>query len=532
MFGKHVKIVVALGFIPIFMILGRQLTKADNFYPSGDINNCKFASTVGIGYESLPNNITYSPTDLVGVQSQWLNNHAMKDVADVSYPNAHRFSGVADTVAVPPNTKLDVSLFAWNYTGHEVNTNSIQLFTSKSDPTQGDLTKLGAGGVYSTTIFDGGNASRSGKRLNLPGAGSFPNRTDTTGRIIYSFTTIQPIVVVSRTVTSSINNGKLKLTYNLSLRNTSQYNVCNIRVKSNLANGEIYDQTFCFTANELKQIIYTADFPDTYPQLITDSGVNISDPNYYKESSATPYSNIFDAHNYNAKTALVFRNDLNAPSNWYAAQPSWGETDSGLLSVQIIPYSFSTPAISINLPPIISLNKLVKLNNGSEVKSIQANPGDILTYDIVIANTGANARNLLVTDLLPINAGILIDKGDASINANNISWNLPLLNTNSTIHKYLKFKLNNIFPIGKTSLVNTVSLLTVNTTFTSSASTTIDVIAQPVASYAHLPYKAFYIAKTGSNLTLPLVLSVVGSFSSTVGIVVSIRFIKSNHEIF
>ena len=103
---------------------------------------------LGVGYtENLSNAVSYDSGSVVGERSNWIGSHRFTDVATYLYPNAHRLNNKADYVAVPPNTEVSFGTWFYNYSGHDIKVFFVNLFTSRSNYENGDLTKLGSAGT-------------------------------------------------------------------------------------------------------------------------------------------------------------------------------------------------------------------------------------------------------------------------------------------------------------------------------------------------------------------------------------------------
>jgi len=429
---------------------------ADSFFPTGEIDNCQFASTIGVQYQNPGIGVNFNAGSLQGESGNWLQNKTMNDVADISFPDARRYPGVADSVSVPPNTKVEVGLFAWNYSGHTIGVQGIELFTSRTDPSLGDLTRIGAGGRQGEIRFDQNSKTRLGKKVSTGPLGTYQNRVHTGGRIFYSFTTIQPIQLVSRSVTPVKTGANLKLNYSLTLRNSSTYNVCGLKVLDNLPNGINFQQDLCLNANETKTINYEADLGTNYGTSISISPATIQDNNYYREHSGSKYSSPNAVDNYEARTAYVWRNDSSAPS-WSGLQPSWGQAERNLISVEIIPYSFSTTSTTVFIAPDLTISKLVSDSDEQNVQSNTANAEEVLNYTIQLKNNGPRLSGIKLLDIFPNEFFEVAELGDAALNPDNtMQWNLGSLDPGAEVSFTPRLKLKRPQTIGDHIVTNKV----------------------------------------------------------------------------
>ncbi len=450
-----------LFFIFIYICISLFIKKnifADSFYPYGMVSNCKFASTSAVQFNKLPYDIQYNKSHLHGKSGNWIQSHDIFDVADISYPNARRYPFVADYVSVPPKTQIDIGLFAWNYSSHTIDTNKVIFFTSQSNPQHGDLTKLGAKGTYGYINFDHGNAFRQGKYITAYNLGSFAHRYPHKGRIFYSFQTIQPIKYIDRKIESIIDNSNsLKLKISLTLKNISKYNVCNIQVSDKLPGGETYNNKICLNSNQSKTLTYYSELNNDFEENIQISGAQISDPNRYKESNASHYSNPNDIYNYNARSTYVSRND-SYDFNWFAYQPGWGQEQRDLITVEIIPYSFITPNQNIKIEPKLSIEKFVSDTDEFEQKTTNSHQNEELLYKINIKNSGSKIQNINVIDEFNKNFLEIVPNQNLIIENNKIIWNINEISFNEIKEITFKAKIKNNLSIGNHTIENFVSI--------------------------------------------------------------------------
>ena len=417
---------------------------ADPFYPEGDADGCNFAQATSVSYRSLPNNCTganclsYNSGDLRGESGNYPPNHNFHDVADVTYPDAHRYRGVADRVSVPPNTQIDVGYYTHNYSGHTITATSAYLFVSRHNTANGDWGRLGAGGSVGSInyLYINQWRTRYGRYVNLGNIGTYPPNplsNPPNGRTVYSFTTIQPIQIQSRTANFEfIGDGNLRIRYDLTVRNVSSYNLPDIRVIDSLPSGEIFDQRRTFSPNQTRTFTYYANMGTTYPTTITNSPVRVSDPNRHKEEGAIASNNIADP-NPEARTIIVNRTDVGAPSGWTGRQPDFVASPSGdYYFIELIPYTVYSDNTTVNVPPNISIDKVVSDSDENQVESNDSRPAEEITYDITVRNTGGNATGVTVTDDYDQDMIEILDTDGGTDNGDTIRWNIGNLNNQQT----------------------------------------------------------------------------------------------------
>jgi uncharacterized repeat protein (TIGR01451 family) len=397
---KHQTIYSLIFCLGLLFMLHSQI-HADDFYPTASIDECKLATNLAVQYNNLPTDIQYNPGLIAGEKSPFIQSNDINKVADITFPDARRYSGIADEVRVPPNTSVEFGAFTWNYSGHDIDSNELKLFTSRNNPGSGNLTRLGAGGVSTDLRFDVNNSRlRSGLAVTLPGLGLIHNRIADKGKVIYSFKTIQPIAAEKLSLSSHYDaDQNLVIDYSYRVKNNSSYNVCNIDFEDNLPDGTTYKKSLCLNATTYQDISYQALIKSQLPAIITDSGPIVRDNNTYTEVSGDFHKNQNDIYNFEARTLYVKRNDNTAP-NWYAYQPAWGQVERNLVKISIIPYSFHLPA-SIVTPTInLSLKKYIIDGDNNQLSQIDLSAGSIINYKLVITNNGPTANSVNLSDQL------------------------------------------------------------------------------------------------------------------------------------
>lgn len=383
---------------------------ADSFYNSnGNVDECSFASVTGIQYNSLGGSgVQWNPSDVSGQSGNWIQSNTITDLADITFPDAHRYSGIGDRVAVPPNTTVDIGLFVWNYTGHDVSVDSVHFFTSRANPSNGDLTRLGADGTMQTTSMNG-FPSRTGKRIETGNLGVFNNRTEHPGKVFYSFETILPIQFRDFQASQILSGSNLTIEYTLTLQNISAYPLGNIRVYDLMPSGQTYDQTHSFGAGETKVIRYSENWGSNYPPNIQNDGATVYDNNRHTEIQSEVYPSVTGGNSADMRPAVVMRTDSNSPSGWNAGQPTWGQMQRPPITIELIPYWFNTADVSVTPEeepePELEVEKTVTDRDETNVSTnhIQEDyPTDnerSVTFRINVENVGdADAQGVEVRD--------------------------------------------------------------------------------------------------------------------------------------
>lgn len=421
-----------ISFLSISGLLFPAKVKADYFYEGGgNPFYCAFGSTVGVQYSSLGSSVGYDSSQIQGAGSGSIQSNSVSSVTAINGYYGDRYDTMRH-VSVPPGSNVEIGYWVWNLTGHHVNVPRLDLFTSRPSPSEGDITRLGASGNYGT-VCDAVGGCRTGNFITLGDQGGFgydPNG-GSGGRVVNSFTTIQPIQQVAFTASPQWSGSNLTMRYDLTLRNVSTYNVGNIRVFDSLPSGAVYDQTHSFNSGETRTITYFDNWGTSYPSSFTNN-VRIYDNNTYTESTSRPKSNPNDVAA-DTMPAFIWRDDAGAPSGWAAPQGTWASNYFSTFSVSIIPYYFDSNTITTDLTPRIQIDKTVSDSDESNVISNTSSNRENLTYNITVTNNGGRANNVVVTDNYD-QAHINISNTDGGIdNGDTLVWNIPVIEHGETI---------------------------------------------------------------------------------------------------
>jgi uncharacterized repeat protein (TIGR01451 family) len=471
------KPIVALAvFYTAFCFLSPSVILADFFYGSGgDPFYCAFGSTFGVQYNSIGGgSVQWNNADVQGVNGAWIQSTPVSGVTSINGFYGDRFDN-ARRIAVPPNTQVEIGYWGWNLSGHDVHVPRIDLFTSRSNPAEGDVTRLGASGSYNT-ICDGVGGCKSGKMISTGDQGNFGYDPGggRGGSIIHTFDTIQPIQQVGYTVTQQWSGANLTLRYDLTLVNVSSYDVGNIRVVDLLPSGNAFDQTFSFAAGQTQTIIYYDSLGTSYPTTISNSAT-VYDNNRYIESASRPKTSPTDT-SYDAQAGLIWRNDSDSPAGWYAPQGSWASHNFSLYEVEIIPYYFETSNINTDISPNIQVNKRVSDTDETNVVNNTSSPEESITYNISVTNQGGAATNFNIIDNYDQNYINILNASGGSDNGDTIVWNIPSLDHGETINISIQAQILNL-AAGDYSFVNNVTTDVPNT---NTSTVTTLVISSPV----------------------------------------------------
>lgn len=442
----------------IYGLVTTQPVYADSFYPSGNVGGCRVATVVGVQYNSIGGNgVNWNSSHVEGVSGNWVQSHRFTEVADITYPDAHRYPYIADKVAVPPNTRIEIGSWSYSYADHGVNIDAIHFFTSRVNPSEGDLTRLGAGGANGTINMNGFPA-RSGKYITTGSLGYFPDRADMNGQVMYSFETIQPMQVQSFTATPQWNGENLTVQYDLQLRNVSTYNLNDIRVRDVMPSGAVYDQTHNFSAGQSRTISYSENWGTSYPTSIVNDPATIWDNNWHEETQSATQPSIVTFDDPAIRPGVVMRDDLGAPANWNAGQPVWGQVERPPVIVTLIPYWFNSGQVRLDVPPNLTVSKTVSDTDETNVESNDTRPDEEITYDITVKNIGGRADNVVITDDYDQDLIVILDSDGGSDDGDTITWNLPELQHSETINYTIRAKTTAPLAHGTHQAPNTVTV--------------------------------------------------------------------------
>lgn len=431
-------------FYTAFCLLSPSVVLADFFYGSGgDPFYCAFAGTFGVQYNSIGGGgVQWNNGDVQGINGNWIQGTPVSGVTAVNGFYGDRYDN-ARRVAVPPNTQVEIGYWVWNLAGHDVHVPRIDLFTSRPNPAEGDVTRLGASGNYQT-ICDAVGGCRSGKMISTGDQGNFGYDPGggRGGSIIHTFNTIQPIQQVGYNVSQQWSGGNLTLRYDLTLTNVSTYNVGNIRVVDSLPSGATFDQTFSFAAGQTQTITYYDNLGTSYPTTISNTAT-VYDNNRYVESVSRPKSHSQDT-SYDAQAGLIWRNDHDSPPGWYAPQGSWASHNFSLYEVEIIPYYFETVNVTTDVSPNLNIVKRVSDSNESNVTNNTASNRENITYTISVTNSGGRATGVSVIDDYDQSLITILNAGGGNDNGNTITWSNLTIENGQTLNFTIQARINDL----------------------------------------------------------------------------------------
>lgn len=457
--------------IAAMLLFGRiGVAHADSFYPSGDTAYCQFAQGISLSYSSLPIAGTgpgemYYDLGLVrGEGDGFPGSHNIFDIAEVRYPNARRYNGVADYIAVPPNTIADFGLFVFNFAGHDVSLRESQLFVSRQNPSDGDLMRLGAFGIPQSLsfLYFGTDVVREGYAVRVPPIGTWGQSSwedPPLGVTIARFKTLQPIQITARNVRTTFGgDGRLHLLILTTVANTSTYSLDNVHIEETLPNGEIWSQVFDFEPHGAKYLRYGVDMGLSYALDFDVGPIIATDPNSHTESIGIGSGSV---HTYDPENRVFMglRDDLPAVG-WYDYQPDMPPVPEGdFLTVELLPYEVRSEITEVSVQPELQVLKLVSDSDEELVEHSESQPGEEITYTINVSNTGARARNIEIIDSYDTNYLELVDSGVfEAIGQGVLRHNISEIHANQEESYELKFKIRENLQPGEYSVENLVRL--------------------------------------------------------------------------
>lgn len=394
-----------------------QPVRADPFYQSGgDSLYCEFAVASSIHYGELPgvgSTVSYDSSQVRGKDLQFFLDNNISAVADVSYPDARRYSGVADYVAVPPLTEVEFAMFGYNYTSHPIEVTDGFLYLSGADPSQPgkDLTRiLDTENIeYKDVLYVlmGHDIVRSGYVVRLGHLGVYPPTTMASapaGKSIFKSRTIQPIQVLTNTVSYEYLEHTVRFERGITLNNASMYTLGGIHVQEGMPGIYAYDETIELAPGETRSLSFEFEvsFIDLEVGDFVLGSLAVHDPNTHIEYSGvgggTSLTMLPEARN-----LLLKRTDTGTPSSWTGIQPEFATVSTGQrMGIQLLPYTVHEPPLSVHLDPRVILEKSVKSGvSGAYGDQSLVSVGEDLRYRIRLENTGPALHGVYLEESFP-----------------------------------------------------------------------------------------------------------------------------------
>lgn len=387
----------------MLLVCGTSAVFADNFYPSGDSAYCEVAQAAAISYGELPPSdaslgMTYDASSIEGRKTWQLLQGNIESVADVTYPDARRINGIASHVSVPPNTKIDLDVFFYNFSGHEVVLKEGIFFVSMPSSRWGDLTKLGSDGwdrIVSINYL-GTSIDRHGKAVWIKNWKTLPAHSYSAlpkGEVFYSFKTIQPAEVINREVNYEFNSdGEFILKYKTDLRNNTDYLLKDVYVEDIFPDGEIFSKTLDLEERSITTLEYEKCLCYDYDYEIPISEFMIDDPNSHYEKASYGVAGNFS---YDPGTRVFFtRRSDSTNLYWTGNQGDFTVSGEGdFISVKLLPYTIYTQPFSIDVRPNVQILPSNILEDDSDLLEVEGKASDVYDIEIKIENSEAYLNN-------------------------------------------------------------------------------------------------------------------------------------------
>lgn len=387
---KRVLIIIIPLFFPSFVL-------ADSFYPLKDTKNCEMIGVMGIEYvENSQNNVLYNVSEVGGEKTPWIRTHSFLDLATPLYPDAHRYSNIADFVSVPPNTQINYGVWFYNFSNHDIHVKNVDIASSLLDFDAGNITRLGALGTLKNVsfLFNGQTYNRYSRYNTVLWDKIYKNEINYLGQVIYSFTTIQPLKVLNSSYVISFEDQQPVIMYRVNIKNSSEYMLCGLSVTDWVGGIRARIPSFCIGPNFEKEIEYSFVLDRYSEGEIRNQGAMLEDPNRHIEYITTPQSGNLDRGR--DTFPFIFSRNDSSDSSWYANQPGWGETGRGM-GVELIPYSLQIPSDTYLIVPEIESE--INVSDSDEVEVVSNTiqyPGE-QTISIKIRNSGGYVKNGIVS---------------------------------------------------------------------------------------------------------------------------------------
>ncbi len=398
---------------------------ADSFYSSGgDITQCSLSIAPVLGYTNLPAEYAFDPkggiqydasevsglTDSIFTQDGLFSNYA----TDI-FPNAQRFVTNGVTLRIPPQTTVHVYGIVRNSNPYPLHLNGGTLFTSLTDPSDGNLFNLDPLNLSSvsllsaSTIFNGTKEIRMGYGMQLPNLGVIQANQDSI-KDLYSFSTITPLQV-QRDISYQFNTDReLVISVKLQVQNVSNYEEDNLSVHDAFQNTYDFSTSFSLKPHTATTFTYGGDLGIIYGSYMAFPPAVISDPNTHTEifqQGETSYE-----QNPDAVSVFVARDDESSPANWSANQSSLPILSSKAdMSVTLLPYTLYSSVYELQLSPHLTLSK----TQNKTTDDIQVRVGDHISYSLTLTNDGNTpAVHVIVVDRVYTNMNV-IDSGGGNV---------------------------------------------------------------------------------------------------------------------
>ena len=395
--GCIVRLFVLLG---AWFVLGGGSVRADMFGAAQDTAQCKLGITQSISVSKLPESpsIIYDKSKVVGFNPNFISQTNFNTLANIFYPDAHRYLNIGAEVKAPPLSTIDVGLYWYNFSGHDIFLRNGFLFLSSN---QGDVCRLIKNSCSLRTLsfrYNGRVVIKTAKGLNvsLNKPIAVNNGTDS-GIKIASLQLRQPLKFKNERVSYQYTQAHVLLIFfDVDILNDSDYGLSNVLYEHHAK--DFYKRRLDFRPHETKHVHYFMNYGLDYPLEIDLKQAKVTDFNEKKEcivmGSSSPIS-----YYPNARMFFVERNDIPNYPDWFGFQPDLvTEPAKPNFCINLLPYSVLSSRMNLHLEPDLSIDTFV--NNK---KAVRLKSGDNAQVSINVKNNGARADDMLVKVTLPKN---------------------------------------------------------------------------------------------------------------------------------
>jgi|GEM_PF-1992801 len=364
-----------------FFIIFATPVYADNFDGTGDTSSNQYFQTIALGVKGYPDiqNIQYQKADFLAEDTTSIMSSSLESFTD--FDNTRRIPMVADHIAAPPGTQVDVVYLYRNSTGHSVNISKIDWVLSRNIKENGNLAQVldipesvdGTFGFKYSSL----NLIKSGIYREYSGPGNIQNGM--TGA--YSLDRVSVSNPLSIDDIQALPNESGGVDFKIYIQNTSNEYLNNLEFKYGS-----FTTTFNIPANQ--EYIVQFSISQSPDELGTFS---IYNPNI-KQVCAIYGSPYYTYTQTDAIPVFAYRNGNIVPGA--SVQP---ERES--FCIKRIPYTMISQPMVLNQIDQTETKRAEVENTISNEEN-----GDVLgTSDIVLPKTGKRAWGLvglLVVDVL------------------------------------------------------------------------------------------------------------------------------------
>lgn len=403
--SKYLSVILVSFIFACVISLTPKTVKADYFYPSGDTVNCNIAQSTSITVNRLPENIdkddsiSYDSHLVVGQYVDFPQNHTITDIADITYPDARRYLGVADRVSAPPDAVLDVGYFVFNYSGHQVDVVNGYFFFSKTDQL-GDWGRFGINGPTRSVsyLINGTWVNKVGKTIYKENWGSWPVSSFSApprGTLIGQITLGEQIQYDTTGVSYEINeSSEIVANITVIVKNIAGYDLTDLEYRHGT-----FSEQFALSKNgeagDTKEINYSLNLGRNYGRQIDIGRPAIINNSQHTECLLEAGQN-WNSTNPDTRSIVTFRSDQNAGS-WLGSQIDLNTEPSGdSMCITMIPYTKHLKSLYIDVLPQLSSEITLSDNDEISTKSLSTFVAQTSVVNITVADTIIDGKEIKI----------------------------------------------------------------------------------------------------------------------------------------